>query len=58
MDAVPLLLLLGVPRLAVEDFVEQRIGGIAGQNPVLAEPQSAADRRGQQEYRRAATAGA
>ena len=50
MDAVPLLLLFGRPRLAVEDFVEQRIGGIAGEDPVLAEPQPAAKGCGQQEH--------
>ena len=52
MDAVPLLLFFGRPRLAVEDFVEQRIGGIAGEDPVLAEPQPAAKGCGEHEHHR------
>ena len=50
MDRVPLAVFGLVPGRAVEQRVEERIGGIASQGYVLREPQSTTDRRGSREY--------
>ena len=51
-DGVPLAILRVVPGLAAEDRVHERIRRVAGEHPVLAEPQPAGDGHGQQKAAR------